>query len=75
MERGRRPWIGRKFKEVNYYAKQMLSGHGYFRKQNILEHRMGKIAFPYFLYEEGEIINDAEQNVFSVHAGKALSLY
>ena len=33
----------------------------YFRKYM---HRMGKTASPYFLYEEGEIIDDAEHTVF-----------
>lgn len=56
-----RPWIGRKFGEVNYYVTQMLSGHGYFRKYL---HRMGKTASPYCLYEEGEVIDDAEHTVF-----------
>ena len=27
-----RPWIGRKFGEVNYYLTQLLSGQGYFKK-------------------------------------------
>ena len=39
----------------------MLSGHGYFRKYL---HRMGKTASPYCLYEEGEVIDDAEHIVF-----------
>ena len=52
-----RPWIDRKFGEVNYYVTQLLSGHGYFIKYL---HRMGKTPSPYYLYEEGEIIDDAE---------------
>ena len=48
-----RPWIGRKFGELNYFVIQMLSCPGYFRKT----------AFPCW-YKEGEIIDDAEHNVF-----------
>ena len=40
---------------------QLLSGHGYFKKYL---HRIGKTASPYCLYEEGEIIDDAEHTVF-----------
>ena len=46
---------------VNYYVTQMLSGHGYFRKYL---HRMSKTASPYCLYEEEEVIDDAEHTVF-----------
>ena len=56
-----KPWIGITFGEVNYYATQLLSGHGYFRKYL---HRMGKYYYPYYLYEEGEIIDDAEHTFF-----------
>ena len=52
---------GRKFGEVNYYVTQILSGHEYFRKYL---HRMGKTAFPYCLYEEGKVIEDAEHTAF-----------
>ena len=45
---------------MNYYVSQVLSGSGYFRKYL---HRMGKIASPYYVYEEGEVINDAEYTV------------
>ena len=58
-----RPWIGRNFEEVNYYITQTLSGHEYFRKHL---HRMGKTAWPYCLYEEGEIIDVAE-HIFVEH--------
>ena len=58
--------IGRKFGEVNYYATQVLSSHGYFRK-----HRTGKAGSPYCLYEEGEV-----NTLFSdVHAGRDIALY
>ena len=56
-----RPWIGRKFEEVNYYVTQMLSDHGYFR--NYL-HRLVKAASSYCLYEEGEVIDNAMHTVF-----------
>ena len=46
---------------MNYYVTQLLSGHGNFRKYL---HRMGKTASPYCLYEEGEIIDDAEHTGF-----------
>ena len=60
-DRGRETdWIGRKFGEINYYVKQLLSGHGYFRKYL---QRMGKIASPYCRYDEGEIIDDAEHTM------------
>ena len=39
----------------------MLSGHGYFWKYL---HRMGKTASPFYLYEEGEVIDDAEHRDF-----------
>ena len=65
-----RPWIGRKFEEVNYYVTQMLSGRVYFR--NYL-HRMAKTASPYCLYEKGVIIDDT---LFSnMHTGRAIALY
>ena len=48
------------FEDFNYYVTQLLSGHGYFRKYL---HKMVKTAFPYCLYEEGEIIDDAEYTV------------
>ena len=57
----KRPWIIGKFGEENYYLTQLLSGHGYFKKYL---YRMGKTASPYCLYEEGEIIDDAEHTVF-----------
>ena len=56
-----RPWIGRKFEDVNYYVTQMILGHGYFRKYM---HRRGKTASFCCLYEEGIVIEDAERTVF-----------
>ena len=56
-----RPWIGQKFGEPHQYVTQMLSGYGYFRKYL---HRTRKTGGSYCLYEEGEVINDAEHNVF-----------
>ena len=50
--------ISRKFAEVNYYVTQR---HGFFRKYL---HRIGKTASPYYLYEEGEVIDDAEHTFF-----------
>ena len=47
----KRPWIGRKFGELNEYVTQLLSDHGYFGKYL---HRMGKTASPYCFYEEGK---------------------
>ena len=44
-----RPWLGRKFGEVNFYVTQLLWGHWYSRKYL---HKMGKAASPYCLYEE-----------------------
>ena len=58
---GIRPWIGKKFGKVNYYVTQLLSGHGCFKKYL---HRMGKTAFSYCLYEEGEIIDETEHTNF-----------
>ena len=64
-ESGRRD-LSRKFGEVNYKVTQMLSGHEYFSKYL---HRMGKTALPYCLYEEGEVIEDAERIVFECASG------
>ena len=56
-----RPWIGRKFGEVNYYVTQLLLGPRYFRKYL---HRMDKTSPLYFLYEGREIIDAAKYTVF-----------
>ena len=37
----KRPWIGRKFGEVNNYVTQLLLGHEYFRKY---QHKIDKTA-------------------------------
>lgn len=54
-------WINRRTGDVNYYLTQMLSGHGYFRKYL---YKMNKCSTPYCLYEEEEVIDDAEHTFF-----------
>lgn len=54
-------WINRDFGEVNYYATQFLSGHGYFRKYL---HRIGKVESPQCIYGDSTI-DDAEHTIFN----------
>lgn len=54
-------WISRKHGEVNYYLTQILSGHGYFRKYL---HKMRKCSTPFCMYEEKEVVDDAEHTFF-----------
>lgn len=54
-------WINRDFGEVNYYATQFLSGHGYFRRYL---HRIGKVESSKCIY--GDSTNDdAEHTIFN----------
>lgn len=54
-------WVRRIFGDVDYYLTQILSGHGYFRKYL---HTMGKCNSPFCIYEESEVIDDAEHTFF-----------
>lgn len=54
-------WINREYGEVNYYLTQFLTSHGYYKKYL---HRMGKCDTPYCLYEDENIIDDAEHTFF-----------
>lgn len=55
-------WVNRHRGDVNYYLTQMLSGHGYFRGYL---HRMKKCSTPYCLYENEDVIENAEHTFFT----------
>lgn len=55
-------WVNRGFGDVDFYLTQMLSGHGYYRKYL---HRIRKCSTPFCLYENEQIVEDAEHTFFN----------
>lgn len=55
-----RPWIGRKFGDVNFYVTQFLTGHGYFRRYL---YNMNRVRTPDCKYC-GHERDDAEHTFF-----------